>query len=172
MYRRSVGRAGARQRRGFTLMETLVALTVVSVAVSVFVGLFGRSVDLGRLAHDRNIAAQAAQAQLALITGTPGLFLWKRDAVGADGTFPVKLAEDDPAKGNIITPPSAVPTDNASAKRTQNAYGEFRWRAFARLPKGKEFYEVTVAVTWSHAGREQMLALTSAAPRAAVEAGL
>ncbi|HPA41709.1 MAG TPA: prepilin-type N-terminal cleavage/methylation domain-containing protein, partial [Candidatus Hydrogenedentes bacterium] len=42
-----------RRRRGFTLLEMLVALTVVSVGVAVFVGLFDMALTLSRNSRDR-----------------------------------------------------------------------------------------------------------------------
>lgn len=168
MYRRSVGRRAA-GASGFTLIETLVALSVLAVAVTVFVGLFSRSLSLGRLAQDRTIAAEAAQAQLALMQRTPGAFLWKLPADGGDAAFPIQLAEDDPKAGNPIGMPSALPADEAASRRASTAYEQFRWHAEGRLPKDKAHVEVTVIVTWQDGGRPQMLALTSAVPRSAVE---
>ena len=170
MYRRTVGRPGTPGGRGFTLIETLVALSVVSVAVGIFISLYGDSLGLGRLAHQRAMAAEAAQAQLALITQAPGTFLWKAPADGADVQFPILSSEDDPKAGNIITPPSAMPADETANLRAQNAYENFRWRAFGRLPKEKEYCEVTVVITWQRGNRDEMLALTSAVPRVVAEA--
>lgn len=169
MYRRSLGRWTV-GRSGFTLIETLVALSVLAVAVTVFVGLFSRSLSLGRLAQNRSIAAEAAQAQLALIQRQPQAFLWKLPADGGDALFPIQLAEDDPKAGNPIGLPSVLPADEAASRRALATYEGFRWQAQGRLPKDKAYVEVTVAVTWQDGGRPQTLALSSAVPRAAVEA--
>lgn len=170
MYRRTVGRPGTRGGRGFTLIETLIALSVVSVAVAIFVNLYGDSLGLGRLAHQRDVASEAAQAQLALITRSPGNFLWKTPVEAAEAQFPILAAEDDPKAGNIVRPPAAMPAEEAADMRAKNDYENFRWRAFGRLPKDKEYCEVTVVVTWKQGGRPEMLALTSALPRAAIPA--
>ncbi len=170
MYRRTVGRPGRPGGRdftlgGFTLIETLIALSVVSVAVAIFVSLYGDSLGLGRLAHQRAVAAEAAQTQLALITRSPRLFLWKTPAEEAETQFPILVSEEDPKAGNIITPPSAMPADENADERARNDYENFRWRAFGRLPKDKQHCEVTVVITWKQGGRDEMLALTSAVPR-------
>lgn len=172
MYRRTAGSPGILGGRGFTLIETLIALSVVSVAVAIFVNLYGDSLGLGRLAHERAVAAEAAQTQLALITRSPGMFLWKAPSDAAEVQFPILASEDDPKAGNIITPPSAMPADENADERARIAYENFRWRAFGRLPKDKEHCEVTVVVTWKQGGREEMLALTSAVPRSAVPAAV
>lgn len=168
MDRRRVGRPGALER-GFTLMETLVALSVVATAVAIFVSMYGNGVGLTRLARDRAIAADAAQAQLALITRAPRSFFWEVPADGGDAQFAIKQNADDPKAGNVITPPTAMPADQVAANRAENTFSEFRWRAFGRQPKDKEYCEVTVVVTWHEASREEMLALSSAVPRSAVE---
>ena len=168
MSRRSVGRRAA-GASGFTLIETLVALSVMAVAVTVFVGLFSRSLSLGRLAQGRAIAAEAAQAQLALIQRQPSGFLWKIPADGGEAPFAILLSEEDPKAGNLIALPSVLPADEAASRRASNAYEQFRWHAEGRLPKDKAHVEVTVIVTWQDGGRPQMLALTSAVPRVAVE---
>jgi len=168
MYRRSVGRR-AGGASGFTLIETLVALSVMAVAVTVFVGLFSRSLSLGRLAQDRVIAAEAAQAQLALIQRQPGAFLWKLPADGGETAFPILVSEEDPKAGNLIAVPAVLPAEEAASLRATNSFENFRWYAEGRLPKDKAHIEVTVVVTWQDGGRPQQLALTSAVPRVAVE---
>lgn len=168
MQRRSVPRTIPRNSLGFTLMETLVALSVIGAAVTVFISMYGSSVDLGRLARDRSLAATAAQDQLDLILRQPGAFLWSIPESGGEESFPILATAEDPKAGVELAPPAALPADLQANERTKAAYAPFRWRAFGRLPKDKEYCEVTVVVTWKQAGKEQMLALTSALPRAAM----
>lgn len=165
MHRWSAMRSASAGRRGFTLIEVLVALSVISVAVGIFISLYGDGLGLGRLANGREVAARAAQTQLALITSAPGRFLWKLPAEDSEVQFPILAQEDDPKAGNIIDPPTAMPADEYADRNARDFFSDFRWRAFGRLPKGREHCEVTVVITWKEAGREEMLALTSALPR-------
>ncbi len=159
----------ARGEGGFTLLEVLVALAVMGIAIQVYVSLFNNSVDLGSTAQHRSLAARFAEDQLNAILRAPDQFRWEVPALGADAVFPVKLAEDDPPAGNPIAHPLAMPPEETAFRREAQTLDKFRWQAFARLPgPNAAYYEITVAVRWKDAARDQVVTMTSAVPRVAV----
>jgi len=64
----------ARQQRGFTLIEVLVALVIVAVAMSAAVRASGQMNQSNALLRDRSLALLAAQNHLAelRLQGVPG----------------------------------------------------------------------------------------------------
>lgn len=162
----------ARGQAGFTLLEVLVALAVMGIAIQVFVSLFNHSVDIGATARYRSLAAHIAEDQLNAITRAPEQFRWEVPAMNADVLFPVRLAEDDPPAGNPVPLPLAMPPEESAYRREEQTLGRFRWQAFARLPSANAaYYEVTVAVRWKDAARDQVVTMTAAVPRVAVPGG-
>ncbi|MBI1319118.1 MAG: prepilin-type N-terminal cleavage/methylation domain-containing protein [Candidatus Hydrogenedens sp.] len=156
---------------GFTLIELLVALSVMSVAVSVFIAMYISSLDLASTAHNRLVALNLAEEQLAAITGAPARFVWKIPAGNPEETrFDVELTGEDPKAGNEGGLPGAMPAEPAAFRRQQAEHERFRWRAEAMLQRGGGYYEVTVVVSWEDAARPQFLAVTSAVPAIAVHA--
>ncbi len=178
MRRRATGGAncvhpGTRERRGsagFTLMEMLVGLTVISVAVTLFVTLYMSSMDLSRRASNRTIATRLAQETLTAITASPGAFVWQTSAGVEDTRFPIEATGDDPSKGNPVALPAALPAEPVSFRIQQDLFDRYRWEAFGKLAVGGAYYEVTVVIRYVEQGREQLVALTSALPAVAVPA--
>lgn len=164
------GRHGA---RGFTLLEVIVALAIIGFATQIFISLFNSSVELGVTARNRAIAARIAEDQLNAITRAPADFTWALPEDGpGDALFPVRLGPDDPPAGNAPDLPAAMPPAEDAFRREEATLRKFRWQAFARLPNpNAAHYEVTVAVRWKEAARDQVVALTSAVPRAVVGGG-
>ncbi len=156
--------------RGFTLLELIVALAVLSVAVTVFVQLFNASLGLGRSAQDHSVAGELARGQLEAIIRAPEQFLWQVPASPGEAAFPILASAEDPPAGNsfdapAVLPPAVQPPVTASKEPAQGLYERFRWRAFGRFAGTNPAYcEVTVVVIWEARGRRQMFSLTSAAP--------
>jgi prepilin-type N-terminal cleavage/methylation domain-containing protein len=160
----------ARLRSGFSLIELVVALAVMSVAIGIFVQLFGSSLDLARQGRDHTIAAGLADAQLNTIVQRPNDFRWERDPEAEERPFPIRLATDDPRAGNPFAGPEALPAEVGLDVREKALYDAFRWKAFGRIVPGQPYAEVTVVVNWEEAQRERKVALTSAVPLQTVTA--
>ena len=151
-------------KRGFTLVEMIVGLGVVSVAVSVFVALYGASVDLSRTASNHSVAANLAEERLAGIVSSPAAYKWLLPEPVEETRFPIQLTGEDPPAGNPVALPAAMPAEPVAFRRQDALYSKFRWEAFGKLAEGGAYYEVTVVVRYTEQGREQLLALTSAVP--------
>lgn len=162
---------GAYRHRGFTLLEVLVALGVVSIAASIFVSLFTSSLFFSNLSRTHRVAAGLAEEQLAQAVRDPGRFAWDDLATMEPGK-PVKLklraGETDgpyPVEG-----PKALAMSKSVQAREENFYGVFTWQPFAVLPAADAPYlELIAVVRWKVEGKDYSLSLTSAVPRAQVE---
>jgi len=159
-----------RENSGFTLIELLVSLSVIGLAVSIYVSLYTSSLEIGDSARNRGIALGLAEAQLQQMLLQPGAYLWQIPAPLDLERMELKLSADDPQAGNPFPPPSSMPPDRLSNKREKNIYSKFRWQAFAQLPAlDSAHVNVTVSVRWTEASKESVVALTSIIPRTQVE---
>lgn len=160
-----------RRGSGFSLVELIVALGVLSVAGTVFLSMYSSSVTLAKTARDRTVAAQLAEEQLGDILRSPHRYLWRVPETPGTEPFPIMAGPDDPKAGVPCAPPSAMPTQTAPYRRETVVYDQFRWRAQGRLPDANAaFYEVTVFIHWTDAARPQMLSITACVPCARVRA--
>jgi prepilin-type N-terminal cleavage/methylation domain-containing protein len=154
---------------GFSLIEVLVALAVLSISIFVFVDLFVSSIQLGRNSRVRELAATIAEDQLHYLEAHPDRFVWQPDADSPHTLFPVLTSEEEPKAGNPVEPPGVLPITQAAHDRAKDLYEQFRWKAFARLARAG-YYELTTAVYWEEQGRNQVLTLTSVITADRVEA--
>lgn len=160
------------RRNGFTLIELIVALTVISVATTILIRLYMASTDLGIQAQYRELAASVAESQLAQMVSEPANFVWEHDRPDGAGLFRVKEDADDPRAGRKVLLPEVLLPYDASFERQTNVYDKFRWAAYGRVPSAaSSIVEVTVDVHWKHAGKTEHIALTGAVPRSKVEPG-
>lgn len=162
---------GAHKRRGFTLLEVLVALGVVSVAAWIFISLFTSSLFFSNLSRSHRVAAGLAEEQLAQAVRDPGRFVWD-DLAKMEPGKPVKLKlRADNADGPYpVGGPQAEALSKPAQKREENFYGAFTWQPYAVLPPGdKPYLELVAVVQWKVEGKDYSLSLTSAVPRAQVE---
>lgn len=154
------------QRKGFSLLELIVALAVIGVAGTVLVSMYASSVDLGRSARNRTVAAQLAEEQLGAILRHPDQFRWEVPATASKDPFPISPMTEAAKGKNLVKAPSAMPLNDNSFQREAALYEQFSWTAQGRLPDvNAAHYEVTVVMHWAEAGQPQMLALTGAIPR-------
>ena len=161
-------RGGCEAPGGFTLVELLVALTVVGVAAAVFVGMFSASLGLSRSNSNLAVATELAETQLAVLMRAPRDFVW--DNSKGTACFAVTTHEPEPPGGYPVEPPAINLVTKEAQQKLAERYSQFRWTAFARLAApDAAAYEVTVAVRWMDTRRPQTLTLSSAVARALVD---
>lgn len=150
---------------GFTLLELLTSLVVVSVAVTLFTGMFTASLAMAKQNSLQRIAASLAEEYLTEILIHPGEYDWPDFSVeSTEALLPLTepLGRSDP--------PNAMPTERKANDRERTRYEDVTWQAFTRLPaRDADYAEVIVEVTWTQHGRCRSLSLTSTLPRSAVE---
>lgn len=162
------GRRGCDAPDGFTLLELLVALTVVSVAAAVFVGMFNGSLGLSRSNSNLAVATELAETQLSALLRAPQDFVW--DTSKGTTRFLVTTHEQEPPGGYPVQPPAVTLVTREAQQKLAEHYGQFRWVAFAQLAApDAAAYEVTVVIRWTDARRPQTLTLSSAIARALVD---
>lgn len=87
-----------KREHGFTLLEVLVALTILGVALTVLFAVFGHSLDRSRETQSRLEARSAAAALLAQAETAPTLPYGERSgrlSSGMDWTLDVRPYGDD-----------------------------------------------------------------------------
>ena len=160
-------RSSAVRGRGFTLIEVLVSLAVVSVAATIFVSLFTSSVTLGRSSRNQAVAASLAQEQLEAILRDPASYNWNLDKAAPGELAEITVGDDYNPRRNRFALPAALPVEPRHNTREETFYDKFWWQAYARLPGPDAHHvDVTVVVRWPDKGRPRMTALTCSLPRA------
>ncbi len=158
------------KKRGFTLLELLVALAVVSVAATLFFSLYFSSFRYASTATYERTATAIAEAALVNLMQHPNAYTWCFSETSDKGFFRIKTDAEEPAAGNLAEPPTALPPEEDAARRSETLYQKFRWRLYGRLPGSESpYYEVLAEVRWEEAGRKRAVTLTGAVPRTAVE---
>ena len=154
------------RKRGFTLVEILVALAVVGMGATIFISVFSSALDLARSSRSKTAAASIAEEQLDAIVRHPGQYRCALNGAKAGDQLPIVPRGTEGDKPRGVAPPSVMPADAVASRREMNFYERFRWQAYAKAPAAESpFVEVTVAVRWKEAGRDQTLALTTSAHR-------
>lgn len=130
-----------RRRGGFTLLEMLVALTVISVGVAVFVGLFDMALTLSRNARDRSACLDIARSVLDDVARNPGDYEWPE----GDGLQQVALPAEKKVQAD---PPRVLLPGEAAKKRMEARHSRHAWRLYAQTPADNPLpvREVTVVV--------------------------
>ncbi|MDQ1257057.1 MAG: Prepilin-type N-terminal cleavage/methylation protein [Candidatus Hydrogenedentes bacterium] len=165
--RRRLTAAGkVRRCEGFTLIEVVAALAVLSVATIIFLSMFVSSMELAQANRNRKAAADLAQDRLNDLRINAHRYTWPSfDGANAD---PLPVALDAAQAEGERKIPATMPVDQISNRREKFFYEAFSWEALARLPKPDAAYiEATVLVRWYERGRSQVLALTTCLPRPA-----
>lgn len=162
-----------RARSGFTLIELIVALSVIGVATTIFMKMYMTSMDFGKLSRDRQVALSIAEEQLSLLALDPSAYVWDLKNPNTEGIFRVRKEADEPRAGVIAVPPKALPPDLKAHELQANAYERFRWKLFGKLGEGGLIYEVFADVQWDRPGRgrAEHITLTGAVSRSKVEPG-
>ncbi len=157
--------------KGFTLIELIVAIAVVSVAATVFMSLYTSSLTLARAAQNKTVAATLAEEQMNAILQHPDHFYWAIPEEENAAQFPIGNSTEDPKVGNPVEAPTILPAEEWAKRQSERLYKQFRWQAYGRLPDPQaSYYEVTVVIRWTEGGRAEALALTGSCPRFQVDA--
>jgi len=146
-----------RGRTGFTLVEVVMALAVLSVATTIVISLWSTSLTFARQSRDRSVAAALAEERLTDLQLHPAQYDWSEyaGATVMEGT----------KRGLPMDLPGPMPPSESEEKRETAYYGKFTWKAYARKPAPSAgSLEVTVAVLWTHEGRDKTFMLTSRLP--------
>ena len=157
-----------RRSSGFTLVEILVALAVVSIGITVLVAGFSSGLAMAKAGRNQTVAASLAEEQMQAILHNPSGYEW-----GLEKAKPKQLVKIS-VKGRTeeayyVKPPAVLPVERSASAREENLYSQFTWNAYAKLSDADAAYvEVTIAVRWMESGRERVFALTSNMSRAAV----
>lgn len=151
---------------GFTLLELITALAVISVALAISVSLFGNNLQRSKELRNNRVAAEIAETQLSVLCAHPGEYVWSFDETGEDGLFPILPNENSTlAASGALLPDTILATKKAQDK-TATLHRFFYWQAWGRIPsETADYLEVTLSVHWRLSGRPRMLALTSCVPR-------
>ncbi len=159
------------QSKGFTLIELIVALAVVSIAITVLVQLFTASLNLVQSSQNAVLASNIAFEKLNFIKSCPEKFIWKvSESANSEGVFPILTSEDEPKTGNPVEVPVIAPPDWASFRKYKNVSQKFRWKAFGKpLAEDKENYEVIVTVIYRESGRIKSFISNTVIPRFQIE---
>jgi len=155
---------------GFTLVEILVALAVMSAATFIIVALYTNAMSLAEINRCRKVAASLAEERMADLVRNPGQYRWPDLQSAADGEL-IRVVPGKPARMKP-DPPKAMPLDSRMYKREANFYDGFLCEAYVKAPANAPeagYVEVTVAVRWTREGRDYVFTLTSAMPRAILE---
>lgn len=166
----------SRRCRGFTLMEILVALAVLTVGFSIIIGLLGQSIGLRTMSRDTRIAGEVAEEQLLAVRQSPDSWDWQAPRIAEGETVELALKEEAAGLETLAPPATHVPVERVDA-REREYYNRFSCAAYAALPKaadgsviaGAPYYEVVVVVRWRESGKAKSFTLTSAVPRYEVE---
>ena len=159
-----------RGRRGFTIVEMLVALVVVSIAGTITVQLFTMSYDLALTNADRSVGAELAHEQLSRILEQPGAFQWPN----IENLEPGQLGEINPPEDGdrVFSSPSTRPKVQNTALRQDDFYLRYQWDAYCSVPSADSAYvEVTVVTRWLREQDRKSITLTSAIDRDAIPQG-
>lgn len=153
-------------RNGFSLIELIMALAVVSVAATLGASLLQQSLSLGRSARNRVIASHLAEEQMNVLLRHPDRFQWPAAEEFEKAQFPIVNPGCDKNGYSLLDRPSAAPLDTRARNRDNVLYDGFRWKAFGHFPAPEAPYcEVSVEIRWKEAGDTRAFVLTSALPR-------
>lgn len=152
------------RREGFTLVEVLVALAVLSAATWIILSLFTNSLKLERNARSTRVAAELARDRLADILARPTAYAWPaEDAIAGETPAPLTLKE--PSQAGVFALPAVLPASPLAQSAEKVFYERFSWEAIVKRPaEGGGFYEVLVVVRWEEAKRPKQVVLTGSIP--------
>lgn len=166
LYRIGNRLGGRGARRGFTLVEILTALAIISVAGYISVSLLANAQGVALANRHRMLADELAAECVAAIQANPGLMNWP-GAAALSETAPgdiIAIQKAD-ASPRVFPAPSTMPTNSTSFDRTRDLYRRFDWTAHVTIPEaGASVADLTITVHWRLRGRYESVTRTTAAP--------
>ncbi len=158
----------ARRRAGFTLVEVLAALAILSSATYIMVSMFQASRGMARENALRSIAGSVAREHLVSVTQQPEMLAWPDLRPGVLQEVMASEAASPDVLGVPI--PSTMPSVRSANRVQQNLYDAFSTNTYVLLPSANAtFVEVISKAEYQHKGRTYAVAMTSALPRETVE---
>ncbi len=128
-----------RREHGFTLLEVLVALTILGVALTLLFGIFGHSLARARETQSRMEARTLAASLLAQAQAAPALTLGERDGstrTGMAWRLDVRRYGDDK---DVAAWPSAAAQVTATVRWGDKGPGQtFSLSTLRLLPKERQ----------------------------------
>lgn len=157
---------------GFTLIEVMVALAILSVAVTVLATTIVSGVELAKSNRSDRVAAAAAEAQMTRLLHWPDRVAWPT-AEELNSGEPVELLlveEIDQIGPRPIEKPNVMATDRRAQRLEAGFYDRYSWEAYVRAPgPDAPYLELTVLIRWKERGQFDYFALTQAIARSRVE---
>ena len=155
---------------GFTLVEVILAFTIVSVALGIFISMFLAAVRLAAESRDKTIAAEIAESYLNVIVSKPEAYTWLSGERNPDGLFEIEEKEGVSGMSSIPPLPDTTLATRSAHEKIISLSHKFRCRAWGRLSSAAaRAVEVTVCVSWYTQGRPIRFALTSSVPRMLID---
>lgn len=156
---------------GFTIIEVVVALMVMSVATTVVVSLYASANFFERNSRFTKIAASLAEEALTGVQATPSYYEWPELTPGVLTPIPLSEVGKLMASQEPLCPP-LLPTAKRSGMREQSDYDRFSVKIMGLLPDVSAAYvEVTALAEWKLEGRDKSFTLTTCIPRSAIKGG-
>lgn len=155
-------RGGGSRATGFTLIEILVALAVLSVATTVIMSLFSSSVSLGQRDRSRRAAYSLAEQRLSSVAINSAAYEWPDAEMLSSGELiEIPVSAEDRLTSNL---PTTLPIYPTAHEREQNFHERFTTNVYVRAAGVAGVYEVTAVVRWQQDGRDQSISLTTTIP--------
>ncbi len=152
--------------RGFTLAEVMVALAVISVAVTIGITLYSAAATIGQNTRSAQAASTLAVEALAALRNHPHDYVWPALQTGEQVEIKARSGEQ------ACSAPSVLPIEPRANRREAAFYTRCAWQAYARLPEEHAPYmELAIVIRWNAAGQARAFTLTTLAPRALAEGG-
>lgn len=148
-----------------------MAIVVMGTGITIFVSLFGSSLDLAQSNRYQTVAMQLAEECMQTVMNSPERYEWRLNNADPGAMTPVTLVGEPSDARHSMHPPTTLPADRRSSQRDHNLYQIFSWQAYARLPGPDAAHvELTVVVRWDDKGRPRAYPLTSCLARSAIPA--
>lgn len=162
---------------GFTILEMLVALTVLGVATFILITMFLMSLSYDSHSRYMKVATNGAESVAAQILATPEDYVWPtQEQLQSGGSVALELKDTEKDPIHRLMAPSVLPTIPARAQQITDDYERFRWFAYARQPASVEqggatppYLEVEVVIRWSEAELPYYFSVVSTIPYTWVE---